>query len=127
MYTDTIADLLTRIRNALRARKDKVSVPYSKGKEAILENLKKKHFINGFEVTKDGTHSNLEIELNVERPDLELNRVSKPGQRIYIKSTEIKKIHGGLGIQIISTSKGVMTGEEAKKMKLGGELICEIY
>lgn len=127
MYTDTIADLLTRIRNALRARKDRVSVPYSKGKAAILENLKKKHFINRFEVTKDGTHSNLEIELNVERPDLELNRVSKPGQRIYIKSTEIKKIHGGLGMQIISTSKGVMTGEEARKMKLGGELICEIY
>ncbi|MGL5831445.1 MAG: 30S ribosomal protein S8 [Candidatus Altimarinota bacterium] len=127
MYTDTIADLLTRIRNALRARKDSVSVPYSKSKAAILENLKKKHFINGFEVTKDGVHSNLEIELNTDRADLELNRVSKPGQRIYIKSTEIKKIHGGLGVQIISTSKGMMTGEEAKKMQLGGELICEIY
>lgn len=127
MYTDTIADLLTRIRNALRARKDSLSVPYSKTKEAILENLKKKHFINGFEVSKDGNHTNLEIELNVERADLELNRISKPGQRIYIKSTEIKKINGGLGIQIISTSKGVMTGEEAKKMQLGGELICEVY
>jgi small subunit ribosomal protein S8 len=127
MYTDTIADLLTRIRNALRARKDSLSVPYSKTKAAILENLKKKHFINGFEVSKDGTHSNLEIELNVERADLELNRVSKPGQRIYIKSTEIKKINGGLGMQILSTSKGIMTGEEAKKMQLGGELICEVY
>lgn len=129
MYTDPIADLLIRIKNAARARKDVVSMPYSKVKESILSNLKKKKFIEDYKVStgEKAHYKNLDVTLSSEHRDIEVKRVSKPGQRIYIKSDEIKKVHGGLGVAIISTPKGIVTGEEAKKMKLGGELICEIF
>ena len=129
MYTDPIADLLIRIKNAARARKSVVEVPYSKVKERILENLKNRQFIENFAVEK-GTRpqwKNLVITLNNSRRDIEVKRVSKPGQRIYIKSDELKKVNGGLGVAIVSTPKGIITGEEAKKMNLGGELICEVF
>lgn len=130
MNTDPIADLLTRIRNAYKAQKDSVRVPHSKTKMAILKVLKARKFINGFEEMKHETIDNakeIEIDLNQERRDITLKRVSKPGQRIYAKSITLKKINGGLGVAIISTPKGIMTAEEAKKMNIGGELICEIY
>jgi small subunit ribosomal protein S8 len=129
MYTDPIADLLIRIKNAARARKEYVSAPYSKVKASILENLKKKHFITDFSIEQGEKKidKSLKISINNDRRDLEVKRVSKPGQRIYIKSTEIKKVNGGLGIAIISTPKGIISGEEAKKLNLGGELICEVF
>jgi len=129
MYTDPIADLLIRIKNAARARKDVVSMPYSKVKENILANLLKRKFITDFKV-EAGTKKhlkNLVVTLDNNHRDIEVKRISKPGQRIYIKSSDIKKVHGGLGVAIISTPKGIITGEEATKMKLGGELICEIF
>lgn len=129
MYTDPIADLLIRIKNAARARKSVVEVPYSKVKERILENLKNRQFIENFAVEKGARPQwkNLVITLNNSRRDIEVKRVSKPGQRIYIKSDELKKVNGGLGVAIVSTPKGIITGEEAKKMNLGGELICEVF
>jgi small subunit ribosomal protein S8 len=129
MYTDPIADLLIRIKNAARARKETVSIPYSKVKEQILGNLKKKHFIDDFQVSKGekAHHQSLEVTISNSHRDIEVKRISKPGQRIYIKASEIKKVHGGLGMAIISTPKGIITGEEARKLNLGGEMICEIF
>lgn len=127
MLTDPISDLLTRIRNAYRAHKDSFSVPSSKLKVSILEVLQKRGFIADFETVKSGNKENLVVNLLENKKHITLKKVSKPGQRIYVKSTSLKKINGGLGVAIISTSKGVMSGEEAKKLKLGGELICEVY
>lgn len=125
--TDPIADLLTRIRNANNARKDNLIMPHSKIKMAILEVLKKRGFIGEFGKIKNGNFEEIEVTLNQDKSGLTLKKISKPGQRIYIKNSDIKKINGGLGIAIISTPKGIMSGEDAKKNKLGGELICEIY
>ncbi|MCC7432830.1 30S ribosomal protein S8 [Candidatus Peregrinibacteria bacterium] len=129
MYTDPIADLLVRIKNAARARKETVEVPYSKVKERILDNLKTRKFIDSFSVeTGERAHwKKLVITLSNTHRDIEVKRVSKPGQRIYVKSDELKKVNGGLGVAIVSTPKGIITGEEAKKMNLGGELICEVF
>lgn len=128
MYTpDPISDLLTRIRNARNARKDTVTLSYSKTKEAILKVMKDRKFIADYEVVKNGDFNDLEVTLNQDLMDLNLKQVSKPGQRIYVKSTTLKKVNGGLGVAIVSTSKGIMSGEEAQKNKLGGELICEVY
>ena len=129
MYTDPIADLLIRIKNAARARKEYVTIPYSKVKENILENLKKKKFIVDFkiETVEKKTGKNLLVTLDENQRNIEVKRISKPGQRIYIKADEIKKVNGGLGVAIISTPKGIITGEEASKLKLGGELICEVF
>jgi len=129
MLTDPIADLLIRIKNAARARKENLTVPYSRVKEQILANLKKKKFIEDYSVeTGSREHwKNLQITLSEEHRDIETKRVSKPGQRIYLKAGEIKKVHGGMGLAIISTPKGIITDEEARKMNLGGEIICEIY
>jgi len=127
MYTDPIADLLTRIRNAYKARKDIVVIPHSKMKMAVLEVLRQKGFISDFQAKKTDKFEEIEIKLNDEVRDINLKKVSKPGQRIYIKTGGIKKINGGLGLSVLSTSKGIMSGEEAKKQKLGGELICEVF
>jgi len=127
MHSDPIADLLTRIRNAIMAHKSETTAPYSKIKEKTLEILKNHKFITDFKINKKEQFPQLEILLNEEIRDIHLKRISKPGQRIYIKSSDIKKVRNGLGIQIISTSTGLLTGEEAKKQKLGGELICEVY
>ena len=127
MNTDPIADLLTRIRNASNAHHEKTVVPYSKVKENILKVMKEKSFIENYSTTKENGHPALEINLKEDRDDLTLKRVSSPGQRIYVKNNELKTVKSGLGISIISTSKGIMTNYEAKKQKLGGELICELY
>jgi small subunit ribosomal protein S8 len=123
---DPIADLLTRIRNAGKARKDRVLVPHSKIKAHMLKVLKDRGFVSDFRQIKNGTFEELEITLNQEKPSLTLKRISKPGQRIYVKSTSLKKVNGGLGIAILSTPKGILTGEEARKMNIGGELLCEV-
>ena len=127
MYTDPIADLLTRIRNAYKARKDIVVIPHSKMKMSILKVLKDRTFISDYSSKVNDKFEEIEIRLNDEVRDISLRKISKPGQRIYIKYTGIKKINGGLGLAILSTPKGIMSGEEAKKLKLGGELICEVY
>ena len=127
MHSDPIADLLTRIRNAVKAHHQTVEVPYSKIKENILQILKKHNFIEDYTVVKTGQFPMLEITLNEERKELNLTRVSKPGQRIYIKKEQLKQIRSGLGLTIVSTSQGLMTNSEAHRKSLGGELICEVY
>lgn len=127
MHTDPIADLLTRIRNAHKSGHEKLTIGYSTQKDAILHVLAKKNWIKKFEIKKNGSFKEAEIILNHEKPEIHLKRISKPGQRIYVKKHEIKKIKNGLGIAIVSTSKGIMSGEEAYHENLGGELICEIY
>lgn len=127
MHTDPIADMLTRIRNAAHAHHEVVTLPYSKIKENILKIMKEKGFVEDYEVAKDGKHPNLAVKIADNSSKLIFRRISKPGQRIYIKNQDLKSIKSGLGISIISTSKGIMSNLEAKKQNLGGELICEIY
>lgn len=127
---DPIADMLTRIRNAQLARKKNVYIPYSKIKYAIAQVLNNEGYITSFEtIAADQNKNNINIELKyfAGLPVIEsIKRISKPGMRIYRPVNEIPEILGGLGISIISTSKGVMTGQEAKKTGVGGEIICEV-
>ena len=126
--TDTLADLLTRIRNAQKARKDTVSIPYSKLKHEVAKKLLEAKFVANVTVEKVDKFDNLVIELDHSRQyELTLTRISKCGQRVYKKASELKPVKSGLGIEILSTSKGVMTNEEAKKANIGGEVICSIY
>lgn len=127
MHTDPIADLLTRIRNAQHAHHQVLTAPHSKIKESLLKIMQEKGFIEGFKTETEGAHKNLRITLHEGRTGINFKRVSKPGQRIYIKSEDLKPLMSGLGIRVISTSKGLMTNNEAKKQNIGGELICEIY
>ncbi len=125
--TDPIADLLTRIRNATRAQKTLVHAPYSKLKESIAEVLKEHGYILDSKAVGEGVEKELMIELYDNKTDLHLKRISKPGQRIYLKSREIPRVLEGLGLSIISTPKGVMSGDKARKEKVGGEYLCEVY
>ena len=125
--TDPIADLLTRIRNAARARKTLVHVPYSKMKEAICAVLKEKGYLLSLQVSGEGVIKELVIEIPENREDLHLKSMSKPGQRIYLGTKEIPRVRSGLGVAILSTPKGIMSGDQARKQKLGGEFLCEIY
>ena len=131
LLTDPIADTLTRIRNGYMARLATVSAPYSRIKEQILRILKKNGYISDFTVVDlEGNKKNLSIALNNVRETKYVptfRRISKPGQRIYVKSSEIKKSRNGHGIFIVSTPKGVITGYEAFALKVGGELLCEVY
>lgn len=126
--SDPIADLLTRIRNASHAQKKYTVAPYSKLKEQILNVLQQNGFIESFKFSKDGAKSHLKIMLKYDdrRNAIIKNliRSSKPGQRKYVKATEIPTVLGGIGVSIVSTSKGIMDGETAKKNNVGGELIC---
>ena len=124
---DPIADLLTRIRNASKARKDLLLVPHSRIKLSMLKVMKERGFVTDFRTLKNGNFDEIEVTLNQEKPELVLKRISKPGQRIYVKSTSLKKVNGGLGVAILSTPKGILTSEEARKMHIGGELLCEIF
>ncbi|MDF2379265.1 MAG: 30S ribosomal protein S8 [Candidatus Gracilibacteria bacterium] len=128
MNTDPIADLLTRIRNANMAGLSKMSVPSSKAKKNILQVMKDKDFIKDFtEVSGEKAHEkSILVSLSPERK-LYLKRISKPGQRIYKKAGEIYPVVRGYGISIVSTSQGVMTGDDARKMNIGGEVLCEIH
>lgn len=129
MLTDPIADFLTRIRNASRARRHELTVNSSRLIKSIAGVLAAKRFIAGMEEGEapNSAHKELRIMLRTDREPLELKRMSKPGQRIYLGYTEIPRVRNGLGLGIISTSRGVLTGEEARKEKLGGEYICEVY
>jgi small subunit ribosomal protein S8 len=125
--TDPIADLLTRIRNALRAHKHMVHMPYSKMKHSICDVLKENGYITDAKALGDGAKKELAIELKENQHALHLKRISKPGQRIYIKASEMPRVLDGLGIAIVSTPKGIMTGKAARKAKVGGEYLCEVY
>jgi len=129
--SDPIADMLTRIRNALMARHDFVLVPTSRMKLAIARILKKEGFIVDYEVLKGKPHREIKLYLKYDdnnQPILSgLERVSKPGLGVYVGRDEIPRIYGGLGIAIISTSSGVMTGQQAWRKGIGGELLCYIW
>ena len=127
MYTDPIADLLTRIRNAIAAHHTEISVPYSKVKENIVKIIKDRKYIKDYDTEEIDNHKILNIYFFEDQKPLTLKRISCPGQRIYRQSRDIKGLRSGLGITILSTSKGIMTHSEAKKNNLGGEVICEIY
>ena len=127
MNTDPIADLLTRIRNAEKANKEVVTLPYSRIKHEICEILVSQKCINKVEKTEDDKPQ-LVITLDLAKGyNLTLKRVSRPGQRIYKKYTDLKPVKSGLGFDIISTSQGLMPQYKAYKAKLGGELICRVY
>ena len=129
--SDPIADMLTRIRNAIMVRHDSVSIPSSKLKLAIARLLKKEGFISDYEVIRGKPHRVLKVQLRYDdknQPMLSgLERVSKPGLRVYVQRPEIPRVYGGLGIAVVSTSKGVMTGQQAYRQGIGGELLCYVW
>ena len=128
--TDPIADMLTRIRNAILVRKTEVSVPHSNIKEAVARLLKENNFVEGVSVKKDKVGKMMTITINSELANpriTEIVRLSKPGRRHYVNSKEIPVVKRGRGVVILSTSKGLMTGQQAKVSKVGGELICKVY
>lgn len=129
--TDPIADMLTRIRNAGSAHHDTVEMPFSKIKLSIAEILEKEGYIDGFEVMKGTSYDTLRMSLkygpNREQLINGIKRISKPGLRIYTKNTDIPRVLGGLGIAIISTSKGVLTDREAREKNVGGEVIAYVW
>ena len=129
VFTDPIADMLTRIRNAAAVRKSEVSLPHSKMKQNVAEVLKKSNFIDNVTVSGEGTAKEIAWVLNSDDANARIStieRLSTPGRRMYAASDEIPTYRQGRGIVIVSTSHGVMTGNEAKQKHLGGELICKV-
>jgi len=131
VVTDPIADLLTRIRNALVAKHDMIEVPASNAKKAIAQILVEEGYVRGFEFIDDGVQGKLKIVLKYgpgkQKAIIGLKRISKPGLRVYAKKDAIPKVLGGLGIAIISTSKGVMTDRRARRECVGGEVMAYIW
>ena len=129
--TDPVADMLTRIRNALVVKMDTVEMPASKMKTAIAEILLREGFIRGCEVVDDGVQGTLKVKLkygpNGEKVISGLKKISKPGLRVYARKDQVPKVLGGLGIAIMSTSKGVITDAEARQNSVGGEVIAYIW
>ena len=128
--SDPIADMLTRIRNASRARHDEVTVPASKTKLAIATILREEGFIEDFAESQAGPRKNIDIRLKYvgKVPVVSgLKRISKPGLRVYAYKTEIPRVLGGLGVVIVSTSQGIMTGQQARKSQLGGEVLAYVW
>ncbi len=126
---DPIADLLTRIRNAQMARHESVAIPNSKIKRSILKVLEDEGFINGFSATEE-VQSQLNVSLKYHNgaPVIEeIDRISRPGLRIYKESGELPEVRGGLGIAIVSTNKGVMTDKKARAAGIGGEVLCTVF
>jgi len=130
MMTDPIADMLTRIRNAVRVERPYVDIPTSRVKRGIADVLKREGFIWEWKEEESEPVSVLRLELkygpNGERVIQSIKRVSKPGRRLYTRSKELKPVLGGLGISIVSTSKGVISDREARRDNVGGEVLCEI-
>lgn len=128
--TDPIADLLTRIRNAKMVGKSEITVPSSKMKKIISEKLVKAGYLESAKIEEAKPRDILFVTLSKDGEEsviTEIKRVSKPGRRVYVKVSEIPKVKSGRGLVLVSTSKGVMTGEEAIKNKLGGELLLQVY
>ena len=131
MLTDPIADMLNRIRNGIVAKQEMVPVPASKTKIAIAEVLRQEGFIRDFEVVSEGVKRSIRLRLAYggrKEPVISgLRRVSKPGLRVYVQKREIPRVYGGLGIAILSTPMGVMTGQEAWRHRVGGEILCYVW
>jgi small subunit ribosomal protein S8 len=130
VMTDPIADMLTRIRNANQMKHEKVDIPASKLKKEVLELLKKEGYIGSVQVVNNKPQDILRVTLKYmqnERVVKGLKRISKPGLRVYAKNNEIPKVLNGLGIAVISTSQGVMTDRDARKLKVGGEILAYIW
>jgi small subunit ribosomal protein S8 len=129
--TDPIADMLTRVRNAYAAKHQKVDVPVSNIKLEIARILKEEGFINNYKVIGEGPRRNIRVYLRYgprgEVVMSKVERVSKPGCRVYVNSTSIPKVLAGMGINILSTSRGVMTDRRARREKVGGEILCRVY
>ena len=129
--TDPIADMLTRIRNAINRRHASVDIPHSKMKESIARILQDEGFIQRYEIVPDGRFQALRVHLKYaegRRPVLtHLKRLSTPGRRLYAGSAQIPRALGGMGIVIVSTPRGVLTGTRARRENVGGELICEVW
>jgi len=129
--TDPIADMLTRIRNAGKAGHRRVDIPLSKVKIEVARILAENHFVHGYKVLDDGAFGRLRVYLKYTRDDRpvirSLERVSKPGLRKYVDAESIPKVRAGMGIAILSTSKGVMTDRDARREHVGGEVIAKVY
>ncbi len=129
--TDPIADMLTRVRNASAARHHEVALPSSKVKRELARILVEEGFIDSFDTAVDGVQEMLTMQLKYvegKAPVVSgLKRISKPGLRVYARKTEIPRVLGGLGIAVLSTSRGIMTGSQARKLNLGGEVLCYVW
>ncbi len=129
--TDPIADMLTRIRNANTVYREFVDVPVSRMKRALAAILKQEGFIRDYELVEDGKHGMLRLYLkygpNRERVISGLKRISRPGLRVYARHEELPRVLGGLGIAVLSTSKGVMTEKQARETRVGGEVLCYVW
>lgn len=131
MITDPIADMLTRIRNGLVAKHESVEIPYSKIKKSIADILVREGYIEGVELTESGVQSVMKVNLKYGAKNMRaitgIKRISKPGLRVYASSENLPKVLGGLGIAILSTSKGVMTDKEARAQHVGGEVLAYVW
>jgi len=129
--SDPIADMLTRVRNAIRARHQKVDVPASKMKMELARILKEEGYILNFKMAEEGALKTIRIYLKytpANQPVIsKIERVSRPGCRVYVGSKDIPRVLGGLGINVLTTPRGLMTGRDARKENVGGELICQIW
>lgn len=131
MMTDPIADMLTRIRNGNNAKHDSVDIPASNIKKELAQILLDEGFVKGYDVIDDGKQGIIRIDLKYS-PDNKkvisgIKRISKPGLRVYVKSDEVPRVLGGLGIAVLSTSRGIMTDKDARKEGIGGEVICYVW
>jgi small subunit ribosomal protein S8 len=131
MISDPIADMLTRVHNGLMARQKQVVMPGSKVKLAMARILKDEGFIRDFEMTKDAPQPQLRIVLKYDRDRKSvvtgLKRISRPGRRVYVKRVDIPWVLSGLGVAILSTPQGIMTGQKARRQRLGGEVLCYVW
>ncbi len=128
--TDPIADMCTRIRNAARSEKEEVDVPFSRLKANIAKILKKEGYIHDYKVETVASMNVIRIKLKYSRKKpaiVGIQRVSKPGKRVYAAAKNMPRVLGGMGIAIITTSRGLMAGHEARKAKIGGEILCEVW
>jgi small subunit ribosomal protein S8 len=129
--TDPIADMLTRVRNALKAKHVKINIPASKMKLEIAKILKEEGYIENFKLIEDGKQGVLEVSLKYTKDGLPaisgLKRISRPGRRIYCDKSDIPDVLGGYGIAILSTSQGIMTGKQSRTKGIGGEMLCSIW
>ena len=130
-FTDPVADLLTRIRNAINARQQKLDVPASKLKTEIARILKEEGYLSNYKATEENGRKLLRLYIkygsNNDAAITNLARISRPGCRVYVGHNEIPRVLGGLGISILTTPKGVMTGRQARKTGVGGEILCEVW
>lgn len=129
--TDSLSDMLTRIRNGGKARFEKVDIPSSNMKANVARVLKEEGFIKNYKIVKDKGHTVLRIYLKYDESNKSIfsliKRISKPSRRVYVRQEDIPRVMRGLGIAILSTSKGIVTGEEARKNTVGGELLCQVW